>query len=188
MSENAPENEGPEEGTGTEENEGTEEGTQEYTAPEQAEWEKTTKALARVKTERTKARQELAQLREQLEKQNGGKDDKPAETKPDPELRVKTVAVTSALVGAGLTRAQAKKVSRLVDLSEVEVDPDGDADLDEVIEDLKGEFPGLFAGAEAGSKANARPRTAGGRSKDAGNTRTPDQKNSDALLRAAGYR
>lgn len=158
----------------------------EYTAPEKEEWERTTASLAKIKAERTKLRKELAEARAGKPKPDEKPDEKD-EPKEDPELRVKKVAVTSALVGIGLTKTQARRAARLVDMSDVEVDEDGDAELDDVIADLKSEFPGLFPeGGRAGS--GPRPRTSGGRSRDAGEKKSADERTSEAMLKGAGFR
>jgi hypothetical protein len=164
------------------------EGSGEYKAPDEAEWKKVTGTIAKQKETAKSLRRQLAELKEQIAKDKDGKDDEGEKDRPkaDPDARVKRLAVTAALAGEGLTKAQAKRAAGMVDLSEIEVDEDGDADLEDVIDELKETFPALF-GAKETTGTTRRPRTSGGRSNDGGG-RTPDQKNSDALLRAAGYR
>lgn len=111
----------------------------------------------------------------------------------DPDARVKRLAGIAALASEGMTRDQARAAVRLLDLSDVEVDEDGDADgLEDAVADLKAQFPAMFPAVDRDDSEPAsrrpRPRTSGGRSKDAGNARSADDQHTSRLLKAAGYR
>lgn len=147
-----------------------------------AERDKLRKTLARIKETSAKHRRELAALKaEQAKKADDGKE---AEADAG-NARVARLAGVTALVAEGLTKAQAKVAVRLLDLSEVEVDDDGDADFEDAIAELKEAFPGMFAKQE-----QAGTRRAGGRvsTADKGGSKTKEPSTSDRLLRAAGYR
>jgi len=88
-------------------------------------------------------------------------------------------------VAEGLSKDQAKVALRLMDLSSVDVDDDGDADFDDEIEALKDTFPALFD--REARRTVTRVKTSGGRS-DGGSAMTPDEKASLKMLRAAGFR
>lgn len=105
----------------------------------QEERDKLRRTLERIKGDRTKARQELKALKAAGTSKDGD------DPKPDPDARAKRQAGVSALLAEGLTREQAKTAVRLLDLSDVELDDDGDADLEDQVEDLKSKFPSLFA-------------------------------------------
>jgi hypothetical protein len=98
---------------------------------------------------------------------------------PSKEDHAKMVKALAGLTGAGMTKEQAKKAIRLMDLDSVEVDEDGDADVDEALADLKTAFPGLFpAGKRAPRVDTADKGGAGGGTVD---------KTSQRLLQQAGY-
>ena len=166
------EDEGPEgEGQESQDDAGTDEGG----SPEEvaAERDKLRTSLTKIKAERAKLRQELAAAR-------APKEEDQAE---QPDDRLVRMAGISALAAEGLTKAQAKVAVRLLDLSGVEVDDDGDADFEDAIADLKEHFPGMFA--KPGGQ-----RTAGGRvsTADKGGTKPKPETTSQKLMRAAGYR
>jgi hypothetical protein len=121
---------------------------------------------------------------------NVADDDAPAAPATDPDVRVKRQAGIAALTDAGLSRAQAKTAVRLLDLSGLEVDDDGevdDDDLEELVEDLREKFPAMFgAGASNGAtKRTPRVRTAPTRA--GAPTDDPTARTSRALLRSAGF-
>jgi len=152
------------------------EGTEEAPETVLAERDRLKTTFAKVKEERTRLRKELAELRK-------GKEEEP----PREDDRLARVAGISALTASGLTRAQAKVAVRLLDLSGVEVDEDGDADLEDAVEELKETFPGLFAKEALPSRRDRLPsRTQRG---DRGGSSLPKtDRTTDALLRSAGYR
>lgn len=145
-----------------------------------AERDKLRTTLAKIKEERKALRAKLAEAK------NAKDDDE--DTGPDPDERVRRLAGITALTSEGMSKAQAKVAVRLLDLSAVEVDEDGDADLDDAVEELKTLFPGLFAKPSAGGNGAVRRVTTA----DRGGRRTPatdpDRKMNDRLLRSAGYR
>lgn len=157
-----------------------------------AERDKLRTLMTKLKGERTNLRKELKAAREGA----APKDGPPAKEAKEvtearnalgkAEDRAKRQAAVLALTEAGLTKDQAKRSLRLLDLDSVELDADGDADLSEQIDDLKSDFPELFGNGKG--KSQKAPRLpAGGQ----GGGRTPAQpkrdKTSEALLRQAGY-
>ena len=140
-----------------------------YKAPTETEWRRTqaalTKANADAKRHRLKAR-ELAKPAD---------DDAKAEAaRVEAEKRYKPAAVRSAakaaFLEAGLNDAspeRVKKLLRMVDLDDVDVDGDGDVTgLDEQIESVKDDYPELFRPAEQprkrATKLDAANRQTGG--------------------------
>jgi hypothetical protein len=155
------------------------------------------RALARRKTERDAARRELAAakaagVKPGKEGDTGGEGSGDATPVTAPDERVKRLAGIAALASEGMTREQARTAVRLLDLTDVEVDEDGEADgLEDAVAELKTQFPAMFTKADEdgeGGRRRPRPRTSGGRSGAGGNTKAPDDKHTDQLLRAAGYR
>lgn len=124
----------------------------EFKAPTEAEWRRTqaalTKANADAKRHRLRARE--------LSKPKEGDDDAAKTATDAAEKRYKPVAIRSAakaaFLEAGLNDAspdRVKKLLRMVDLDEVDVDADGDVTgLDEQIESVKDDYPELFKPAE----------------------------------------
>jgi glutaredoxin len=157
-----------------------------YTPPAEEEWTQVTSTLAKRKTELKTLRQELAALRAKNEPPKEGEPAPAGPPKADPELKVKRLAVVAALAGEGMTKDQAKVAARLVDLAEVDVDDDGDADLDDVISELKRTFPAMFVAESAGGP-RPRPRTSGGRERN-DPVQSSDDKHTASLLRSAGYK
>lgn len=149
---------------------------EEFTPPSKEETARMKAALKARKKERDDARRELAALKSKGEEGEA--------EKPDPDLKVKRLAGIAALTSEGLSKDQAKVALRLLDLTNVEVDDDGDADFEDAIEELKETFPNLFA-KEKPTTGPRRVTTAdrGGRSA------APSQdKTGDRLLKQAGYR
>ncbi len=146
-----------------------------------AERDKLRTTYAKVKAERTKLRAELAKARESKDEKAEEED---AEAKS--ELRVKRLAGQTALAAEGLTKPQAKVAVRLLDLTDVEVDEDGDADFEDAIEELKALFPSLFAKQEGTGRTPPRKVTTSDRG-GKGASPTVD-KMSERLLRQGGYR
>lgn len=145
----------------------------EYVPPSQEDHAKMVKALAARKKEAADAKRELAALKA------AGKAEADKAPPVDPDLKVKRQGALAALTGAGLTKDQAKKAVRLMDLDSVEVDEDGDVDLDEALADLKTAFPGLFP---AGKRA---PRVDQADKGGAGSAAV--DKTTQRLLAQAGY-
>jgi hypothetical protein len=106
---------------------------------------KTRRALANANKQAEKARLAKKAAAAKV-KPNDGTDDEAAEVAR--ETRIKRVAGVAALAGEGLTKLQAKLAVRMLDLTDVEVDEDGDGDFDDVIADLREAFPALFRSAE----------------------------------------
>lgn len=152
-------------------------GGDDWTPPSKEEHEKMTRTLAARKKERDDARRELAALKAG---QTGGtgKTEPPA----DPEAKTKRQAGLAALTGAGLTKEQAKDAVRLLNLSGLEVDEDGDVDgIDDAVADLRTKFPGLFP-RKAGGKVDTADR---GGANNGGATMDATTKK---LMQQAGYR
>lgn len=143
-----------------------------------AERDKIRGTLEKIKAERTKLRQELSAL----------KKEKPAEEAPPEDAKLVRMAGITALTAEGLTKSQAKVAVRLLDLSGVEVDDDGDADLEDVISELKETFPGLFPAKEAAPSRRVPAGTVRG---DRGGSKTPGagvlSDTSRRLMKQGGY-
>lgn len=155
-----------------------------YTPPSKEEWAKAQRALR-------KANAEAAKLRARSKgsnKDGDGKDDSGGDTQRDAERekREKNTAGLLALTSEGVSKDQAKRLVRLLNL-DVEFDEFGELPLEDQIEDLKEEFPALFAKEEPRSSTR-RPRTSSDRGRDSGPADSVDDKHSAKLLRAAGYR
>lgn len=103
---------------------------------------------------------------------------------PQDDTKAKRMAGVAALMGVGLTKDQAKSAVRLLDLDAVELDDDGDADLEDEIEDLRERFPALFER----TVRYRRPPAPGRRSPDRGTpARTATEQTDEALFRQAGF-
>ncbi len=152
---------------------------EEWTPPTREEHGKMVRALAARKKEAAEARRELARIKEEAGK-------KEPEPKGDPDLKLKRQSAITALTAEGLTREQAKSMVRLVDLDNVQLDEDGDADLDEELEDLKAKFPVLFAKGETTAPRQRAPRVDMADKGGKGGA-TVDQTTA-RLMKAAGYR
>jgi len=117
-----------------------------------------------------------------------GKDDAPA---PDPDLRVKRQAGIAALTDAGLSRAQAKTAVKLLDLSGLDVDEDGevdDDDLEGLVDDLKEQFPAMFGGKTPSNGTGRKvPRVRTAPARSGAPTDDPTARTTRALLREAGF-
>lgn len=150
----------------------------EYTPPTREEHAKMVAALAARKKEAASARRELAAAKEAA----AGKE---KETAPDPDLKVKRQGVIAALTAEGMTREQAKVAVRLVDLGNVTVDDDGDADVEDELDTLRTTFPHLFTKAEGGQRQRAPKVTTADKGGKSGVVTDPT---GDRLLRSAGYK
>lgn len=165
----------------------TDEGSEEqgeWSPPGKDDWEKLTRAAKARKKERDDARRELAALKN---KENEGEESKQEadEASKWRETAARASAAT-ALQAAGFsgTAKQARKLTRLLDLSGAQPDDTGDFDFEDEIDDLKEEFPQLFAREQRQAPVR-KPTTAdrGGNAGGPGRDRTTER-----LLKAAGYR
>lgn len=154
----------------------------EWTPPTRDEWERLQRTAAARKRERDEARRTAAQQRD------GGQqtEDQKAATaaREDRDKLARRSAGLTALVEAGMTRAQAKEAVGLLKLKNLDVDEDGDVDgVDDAVKELRDKFPGLFPAKQGGK--GRRQQTAdtgsGGQS-----TKTPTQRTNDALMKALG--
>lgn len=113
---------------------------EEYKPPSKEEWEKVRGAAKKAREERDRVRSELAASRR--DKQS---DEEKAAEREANEQKWKSKAVTnaavSALQNAGYGKAQARELAKIVDLSQVELDDDGEIDLEDDIARLAKTFP-----------------------------------------------
>jgi hypothetical protein len=123
----------------------------EYKPPSKEEWEKARGAAKKARDERDKIRAELAASRREKQTEEEKAADRAAE-----QEKWQRTAVTNAAVGelqaAGYTKAQARRLSKLIDLSNVDIDDDGEVDLEEEIEQLAKDFPPDKSVARGGSR------------------------------------
>jgi hypothetical protein len=135
---------------GTESDQEATETTQaEWTPPSEADYKKLQGIADKRRAERDRYRRDLAALRKAVKATDGEEaSGTGADTAQSDKWRGVAVkkAATAALKEAGFN-GDAKALKRLIstiDLSQVEPDDDGDIDIDEQIDDLKGELPALF--------------------------------------------
>lgn len=157
---------------------------EEWTPPTKEEWEKVTGTLAKRKEEAAAARREAAAAKEAAKSQDASEAAKQvAAAQEASDNRARRSAGITALVEAGMSRAQAKDALGLLKLTDLEVDEDGDVDgVDDAVEELKKKFPGMFPDSKA---KPPRQRTADGGGRDGG-TKTPTERTNERLLRSAG--
>ncbi|MCX4504572.1 phage scaffolding protein [Streptomyces anulatus] len=153
-----------------------------WEAPSKERWEKLENAARARKEEVRALRKQVGELKAQ------SKEEEPEES-GESKWRAAAArnSAATALSAAGFpgSRKQAARLTRLLDLSDVEPDDNGDFDFDDEIETLKEEFPALFA--EPGEQRRRAPRvttsdrgrTAGGTSKD---------RTTERLMKQAGFR
>lgn len=167
----------------TEETTGAGEET-EYTPPSKEEWAKIQKTLAARKADVAKYRKELGEAKakagkvEQTDAEKAEVEQRAAAT----ELKTKRIAGVAALVSEGLSREQAKKFVRLLNLDEVELDDDGDGDFEDAIDELKRDFPELFATKTKRPKVSTANRGDGGGNASSGNPQL------DGMLKTLGLK
>lgn len=120
-------------------------------------------SIAKLERQVAKANREAAKLRNEKKTAAEGKtgEEKPAETKGEDKYKRSAVAAAARaeLKDAGFTgsKEQAAKLSKLLDLDDLDVDDDGEVDgLEDAVADLKEQFPALFAGEKA---ADEKPKT-----------------------------
>jgi hypothetical protein len=117
--------------------------------------------------------------------------DTPATSAPDLDTRVKRQAGIAALTDAGMSRAAAKTAVKLLDLAGLEVDEDGevdDAELEELVEELKEQFPGMFAKTGNGAATGSRlPKVRTAPTRKSAVPDDPTDRTTRALLRSAGF-
>lgn len=114
-----------------------------------------------------KANREAARLRNEKKAADEPKgkegDEKPAETKGEDKYKRSAVAAAARaeLKDAGFTgtKEQAAKLSKLLDLDDLDVDEDGEVEgLEDAVADLKEQFPALFAGEKAADEKPKAPK------------------------------
>lgn len=121
-------------------------------------------SILKLERQVAKANREAAKLRNEKKTAAEGKtgEEKPAD-KPEDLKRwqgyVLGFAARVELKEAGFTgtKEQAAKLTRLLDLEELDMDDDGEVEgLEDAVADLKEQFPALFAGEKA---ADGKPKT-----------------------------
>lgn len=175
-----------------------------WTPPTREAWDKAQRINAARKEERNAARARVRELEAQLrgkgegDGEGGGKQQDDAAAEERWRMSAARNSAASQLTAAGFsgTAKQAKRLTRLLDLSNAEPDADGDFDFEDEIDDLRTEYPALFGGGDddgggggARRPGARRPTTADrGRKtpRDAGED--PTSRTSDRLLRSAGVR
>jgi len=149
---------------------GTDDKPAEYTPPTEEEWGKVRKTLDARKGDVAKLRKELGELKAKLGNAADAEEKAKQSVEAERELKTKRIAGIAALVDAGLGKDQAKRMVRLLNLDDVDLDDDGDGDFDDAIEDLKENFPQLFQAARAPKpKVSTRNRGDGGGNASHGN-------------------
>jgi len=120
-------------------------------------------SIAKLERQVAKANREAAKLRNEKKAAAEGKtgEEKQAEKPADDRYKRSAVAAAARaeLKDAGFsgTKEQAAKLSRLLDLDELDVDDDGEIDgLEDAVADLKEQFPALFGGT---AQAEEKPKT-----------------------------
>lgn len=132
------------------------ESEEEYSPPSQEEWAKVRAALKKANNEAM----QLRLARKEKELSSPAPVDPIAELEAKHEIQAKRLAAIVALTSEGLSKDQAKKAVKLLDLTNVTLDEYGDAEgIESHIEDLKEVFPTLFA-RESRSGGGRRPETA----------------------------
>jgi hypothetical protein len=180
---------------------GDDEDDEEYVPPTKAEFEKMRAKIKRQEDRITRLTGKTPRgksIDQQLQDQMRGKGRKPAGRDDDDEddgaagqraleeanERTKRSAGVAALMGAGLSRDQAKRAVRLIDMRSVDLDDDGDVDIEDEIEDLREQFPEMF------SKSVAYRRRPGARTApepERRQVKTATQKTDEALMKQAGF-
>lgn len=155
----------------------------EWTPPSKEDFEKVRKTAEARKGDVAKLRKELGELKAKLGGQESDEVKQAAKAETDRESRTKRIAGVAALVDAGLGKEQAKRLVRLLNLDDVELDDDGDGDFEDAIDDLKENFPQLFQAAKAGRpKVSTKNRGDGGGNGSAGNPQL------DGMLKTLGLK
>lgn len=158
----------------------------EWTPPTKEEWEKVQGTLRKRKEEAATARREAAAAREAAA--GKGTDDagkEAAKVQEASDNRARRAAGLTALVEAGMTKAQAKDAVGLLKLKDLSVDEDGDVDgVEDAVGYLKEKFPGMFP-AKDGKGKPPKARTADGGGRDNG-TQTATNRTTAALMKQAG--
>lgn len=168
----------------TEEKTGTEEGVEaEWTPPSKEDFEKVRKTAEARKGDVAKLRKELGELKSKLGDKAGDEEKAKQSAEVEREMKTKRIAGVAALAGEGLTKDQAKRIVRLLDLSDVELDEDGDGDFSDAIEDLKATFPELFA-----AKRPARPAVSTKNRGDGGGNASSGNPQLDGMLKTLGLK
>lgn len=169
-----------------------EEGQDEYTPPSKEEWERVQRTLAARKKERDEARREAAKAREEAAKGPGADAATAAAQEAQAKLdnQARRSSGITALMEAGMTKAQAKEAVGLLKLKDLVVDEDGDVDgVEDAVADLKAKFPGMFA-KESGEGGKAKPpkaRTTDGGGRDGG-TQSATDRTTAKMMAALGLK
>lgn len=135
-------------------------------------------SIAKLERAVAKANREAAKLRNEKkateEKPKEG--EKPAAEAPDRYKRSAVAAAARAeLKDAGFTgtKEQAAKLSKLLDLDDLDVDEDGEIDgLEDAVADLKDQFPALFSEAKAAEEKPKTPKLETGPKSPTGSIKT----------------
>lgn len=159
---------------------------EEWTPPTKEEWEKAQRTAEVRKRERDEAKREAAKAREEAAKGKPADDAdaKVAAAQAASDTRARRAAGITALVEAGMSKAQAKDALTLIKLDKLAVDQDGDVDdddLSDAVKSLKDKFPGLFPA--SGKTPKARTADGGGRD-DA--TKTATDRTTDRMMKSLG--
>jgi hypothetical protein len=155
----------------------------EWVPPTKEDFEKVKKTAEARKGDVAKLRKELGELKAKA----GGKQDDEAKqaekAEQARELKTKRVAGVAALISEGLSKEQAKRMVRLLDLDGVDLDDDGDGDFEDAIDSLKSDFPQLFA-----TKAPGRPKVSAKNRGDGGGNSTSSNPQLDGMLKTLGHK
>lgn len=161
--------------------------------PSRSQWERAQRRLKKYADERRAGKG--ADVDRKLQAQLRGKedgDDDGADASAEAELWRSRAAASDAsaqLTAAGFsgTAAQARRLTRLIDLAGAKPDRDGRFDFTDDIEELKEDYPELFGG--RGSRRNERGRRQHTAPERGGTpTKSASERTTDRLLKEAGYR
>lgn len=184
---------GDDEGDGPDGDEDGEGKDKPWKPPTKSQWERAQRRLKRYADERRAGKGGADvdhKLRDQL---RGGKDGEDGEGKDGAaeaavwRSRAAAADASAQLTAAGFSgsAAQARRLTRLIDLDGAKPDRDGRFDFTDDIEDLKEDYPELFGG--RGTRRNERRQhTAPNRTEPTKKSAT--DRTSDRLLKEAGYR
>lgn len=158
---------------------------EEWTPPTKEEWDKAQRTAEVRKRERDEARREAAKAREEKGKPADDADAKVAAAQAASDTRARRAAGITALVEAGMSKAQAKDALTLIKLDKLAVDQDGDVDdddLSDAVKGLKDKFPGLFP---VDGKKTPKARSADGGGRDDA-TKSATDRTTDRMMKALG--
>lgn len=160
---------------------------EEWTPPTKEEWDKAQRTAEVRKRERDEAKREAAKAREEAAKGKPADDTdaKVAAAQAASDTRARRAAGITALVEAGMSKAQAKDALTLIKLDKLTVDQDGDVDdddLSDAVKGLKDKFPGLFP---VDGKKTPKARSADGGGRDDA-TKSATDRTTDRMMKALG--